>query len=156
MILFGFLAFDIVALVVLVLASVSDIKTRIVPPVYQYLLAAIAVLHTVYLFALGRTDEVMISIGTGLMVFIIYIVLFLIFKSGIGGADTKVTSIMALYLGFGQTIYFILAHAVAAISYALYKRVFKKQIVKSVPLMPYLVIGFIVARVIWWIQAMIA
>ena len=145
------LTFDVLVLLVLVLASITDIKTRIVPPKYQYALAGVTAAHLAFLFIAKQTGEAIWCLATGALVFAVYIGVFLVFKTGIGGADTKVTSLMAAYLGWPQTIWFILAHAGVVLGYAAFKKIAKKENVKSVPLMPFLAAGYVITRAIWWI-----
>ena len=83
--------------------------------------------------------------------FAIHVILLAIFKTGIGGADAKINSIMALYLGLIQAVIMIVVHAVAALLYVLGMKIAKKKTVASVRLMPFILIGFVVTKVIWWV-----
>jgi Flp pilus assembly protein protease CpaA len=144
------LIFDVLVLVILVLASVSDIKTRLVPTKYQYALLACSVAHVAYVGFIEKNSVLMLNcILSGVFVFAIYIAMVLIFKTGIGGADTKVTSLMALFLGWQQTICFVIAHCITALAYTGYMSVAKKKKIKSVPLMPFLVAGYVITKIIW-------
>lgn len=144
------LCFDIVVLAVLIFASIDDIKTRIVRPVFQLIILSIAVLHTIFAFGHYGWRIGITYIATGVLMFLIYIVMLLIFKTGIGGADTKVTSSLALYLGVWPAIIMVLVHGIAGVGYAGFMEVTKKKHVKSVPLMIFLAIGFVAARGLYW------
>lgn len=143
------LIFDFLVLIIIGLASRVDIKTRKVPPAYQASLAICSVGHFLVTSIMKQSVQWNYLL-TGTFVFAIYIIMVLIFKTGIGGADTKMTSLLALYLGFKETMAMMVAHCISAVVYTLYKLFFKKEKVKSVPLMPYLTIGYIVAKLFSW------
>jgi Flp pilus assembly protein protease CpaA len=147
---------DIAILVILLLASNQDIKTRIVPPKYQIALAVCSVANLIVKFFIVKdTSSALSCLFTGVGLFVIYILFVLIGKGGIGGADTKVSSLMALYLGFQQTILFMIAHCVVALIYTLYRFIKHKEQIKSIPLMPFLAAGFVIVRIIYWISVVI-
>lgn len=143
--------FDLVILIILLFASKADIKTRIVPPKYQIALGITSLLHLIIIPILEKDFMLFLNyLLTGLFVFALYIGAFLIKIGGIGGADTKVTSIMASFLGWKQTICFIVSHSVVAVVLSLYMFFKFKFRTKSVPLMPFLAIGFLITKAIFW------
>lgn len=145
--------FNLIVLGILVAASVTDIKERKVPPLYQYMLLGTSVTHLlVVLFIEHNWQMALNCLLTGIFTFSLYIILVLIFKAGIGGADTKVTSLMALFLGWKQTLCFIIAHAVVALFYSVFQLRTKGIRVKSVPLMPFLAAGFIITKAIVYLN----
>jgi prepilin signal peptidase PulO-like enzyme (type II secretory pathway) len=86
----------------------------------------------------------------GALMFVIYITLVLIFKTGIGGADTKVSSIMALHLGLANGALLVFTHFIAAMIYAAYMSIVKHKRIASVPLMVFIAIGFAITMIIKW------
>lgn len=147
---------DIAVLVILLMASKEDIKTRIVPPKYQIALAVCSGLHLLLKVFIEQDYKGAINcLLTGIGLFAIYIIFVLVGKGGIGGADTKVTSLLALYLGLGQTVILMLTHCIAAIVYTIFRFVKDKIQTKSVPLMPYLAIGYAAARIFYWVTVII-
>lgn len=144
--------FDLVILIVMLFASKDDIKTRLVPPKYQIALGITSLVHMATMpIVLADWKLFLNYLLTGLFVFTIYIVAVLIFKTGIGGADTKVTSIMASFLGWKQTICFIISHALVAIGLSFFRLKNTGIKTQSVPLMPFLMIGFVITKAIYWL-----
>lgn len=143
--------FDLVIFVILLFASKADLKTRIVPPKCQIALGITSLLHMVVIPILEKDLMLFLNyLLTGLFVFALYIGAFLIKKGGIGGADTKVTSIMASFLGWKQTICFIVSHSLVAVVLS-FVMIAKNGIkIKSVPLMPFLAIGFLITKALFW------
>ena len=141
------IVFDICVLGVCIGASISDIKTRKVPVVYQVLLG-ICSLSKFIVFSVLEHKVQWNCLLTGLFVFAIYIGMVLLFKSGIGGADTKMTSLMAFYLGFKSTMIMMVSHGVIGVAYVIYKMLVKYEKVQSIPLMPFLTAGFLIAAVV--------
>lgn len=147
---------DIAIFIILLLASKQDIKTRIVPPKYQIALAICSILNLlIKFFVIKDTSSALNCLLTGLGLFAIYITFVLLGKGGIGGADTKISSLMASYLGLTQTVIFMISHCVVALIYTIYRFVKHKEQIKSVPLMPFLAAGFIIARIIYWLSTIL-
>ena len=144
---------DIAVFIILLFASKQDIKSRMVSPKYQIALAVCSTLNLlVKFFIIKDTSGALNCLLTGLGLFVIYIAFVLLGKGGIGGADTKVSSLMASYLGLKQTVIFMISHCVVALIYTIYRFVRHKEQIKSVPLMPFLAAGFVIARIIYWIS----
>lgn len=143
--------FDIVMLAVLIFAAIGDVKTRIVSPVYQIIILGLAVLHTVFEFVFVGKSEGFNCLFSGLAMFALYLIMVTIFPGTIGGADTKVTSCLTMYLGMWQTVGLMLYHAASALSYTVYMKLAKHKTIVSVPLMLYLAIGFTATKITWWI-----
>lgn len=145
--------FDAAVLVIMILAAVDDGKTRTVRPGYQWALLAAALLHLVFEFAAYPRDvwnHGMHCVLGGVLMFAVYITAFLVQPSGQGGADTKVTSLVALFTGLRQAILTMVFHAVAALGYrAWYKRKYGKR-VASVPLMVLIAIGYSATKILFW------
>ena len=147
---------DIAVMVILLFASKEDVKTRIVPPKIQIALAVCSVLNLLNkFFIIKDVKDAVNCLITGIGLFLIYIIFVLVGKGGIGGADTKVSSLLALFLGLKQTIILMLTHCIVAIIYTAYRFIKHKEQLKSVPLMPFLAIGFFVARLVYWITIII-
>ena len=79
----------------------------------------------------------------------------LIFKKGIGGADTKVSSMMALYLGLVPSVIMVVGHFVSAIIYVVYEKLKNHKYVASVPLMVFIGIGYLITIIIKWLSIII-
>jgi leader peptidase (prepilin peptidase)/N-methyltransferase len=144
------LVFDFIVLAILGISSYSDVKTRKVQPIYQIALAVCSVGHFITMSILEH-QILWNHLFTGLGVFTIYIAMVLIFKTGIGGADTKMTSLLALYLGFRGTMIMMIAHCVVAILYTIFNKVVFKKTIKSIPLMPFLTAGYVISKIIIWL-----
>lgn len=143
--------FDLIVLGICIPASCVDIKTRKVPPAYQIALGICSLAHFVVLSILEQSIQWNYLL-TGLFVFAIYIAMVLIFKTGIGGADTKMTSLLAFYLGFKESIIMMVSHGIFGIGYTLYRAFFKKEKIKSIPLMPFLTAGYVTAKIFYWVS----
>lgn len=153
------LVFDLIVAGLISWAAFRDAKTRIVSPTIQLSLLGTALAHFGFMLWVGIAgyfDTINVwsalkLLFAGILMFTIYITLVLIFKTGIGGADTKVTSIMALYLGLGGALVMIVGHFVSAIAYVIFEKVAHKKHVASVPLMVFILIGYIAALAVEWI-----
>lgn len=145
---------DLIVLAIMIYASIDDVKTRYVKPRFQISLLVIAVINLGFQFFAFPGDiwgHAMSCLLSGIGMFVLYITLVLVFKSGIGGADTKVSSTMALYLGLSESIIMMLMHLVAALGYSAFSKAVMKKHVASVPLMIFILIGYVVARATFWI-----
>lgn len=150
--------FDLAVGGVILFAALDDAKTRIVRPSIQWSLLGLAVAH--FLFTLGVAlwgDLEFVSLWgalqlplSGILMFAIYITLVLVFKTGIGGADTKVSSIMALYLGLIPAIIMIVGHFVSAMAYVIYEKIKNHRNIASVPLMVFIGIGYLITLGVKW------
>ncbi len=154
--------FDVVVLGLICAAAKMDGKDRIVKPWTQWALLSTATLHFIFILVAYFTGYEGLALWdvlnyplSGVLMFTIYIVLVLIFKKGIGGADTKVTSIMAFYLGLIPSVIMIIVHFLAAIAYVGFQWVKNKKYVASVPLMIYVGIGYVAALIAQWVAVII-
>lgn len=144
--------FDLAILGIMIFAAISDGKTKQVPWWAMWTTLGIAVLHTVFAFGHYGIKEGFIYIGTGVVMALIYLIMLLIFKGkGIGGADSKMTTFLSLYLGLWPSLIMIIVHYVAAIGYKGYMSLAKHKTIKSVRLMIFLSIGYVVAKIVEWI-----
>ncbi len=150
--------FDLVVLGIIFFAAKDDAKTRIVRPSIQLSLLGVAIAH--FLFVLGTAlwgnlesvvlwDALELPLS-GILMFAIYITLVLVFKTGIGGADTKVSSIMSMYLGLLPAVIMVVGHFVSAIVYVVYEKVKHNKHIASVPLMVFIGIGYLLTLIIKW------
>ena len=74
--------------------------------------------------------------------------------NNIGGGDVKLTAVVGLYLGFWHTIYgLIIALSITTIMCfvdKLYCKIKRQEVqLKSVPLAPFLTIGFLITYFLW-------
>lgn len=152
--------FDLIIGGVLVFAAIDDAKTRIVKPSIQWTLLGVTLAHFLFVLIVALTHSCPDIVDlwsalelplAGALMFIIYIVLVLVFKSGIGGADTKVSSIMAFYLGLLPSVIMVVGHFVSAIVYVVYEKLAKHKHVASVPLMVFIGIGYLITLIIKWL-----
>lgn len=151
--------FDFIIGGVLVFAAIDDAKTRIVKPSIQWTLLGVTLAHFLFVLIVALTHSYPdINLWSalelplaGALMFIVYIVLVLVFKSGIGGADTKVSSIMAFYLGLVPSVIMVVGHFVSAIVYVVYEKLAKHKHVASVPLMVFIGIGYLITLIIKWL-----
>lgn len=152
--------FDAIVAGFILFAAFDDGKTRIVRPSIQIGLLCTATAH--FLFMLytaywGNPDlvtpwEAWELLMSGVLMFVIYITLVLVFKTGIGGADTKVSSIMAFYLGLIPSIIMVAGHFISAIIYVVYEKIRHNKYVASVPLMVFIGIGYLITLIIKWVS----
>lgn len=151
--------FDLIVAGLILFAALDDGKTRIVRPSIQWGLLGAATAH--FLFMLytaywGNLESVKPwdawqLLLSGVLMFVIYITLVLVFKTGIGGADTKVSSIMALYLGLVPAIIMVVGHFASAIIYVVYEKIRHHKHIASVPLMVFIGIGYLITLAVKWI-----
>lgn len=140
------LALDVALLVLLFLASIEDLRTRLIPPKYQIAFLIVAVARVVTHIIVGDFSSMRSCLIAGVGVFALYIITFAIFRKGVGGADTKITSTLALYLGVWQTFELMIAHTVFGILYVAANAVKKRKMVTSLPLMPIITAAYILTR----------
>lgn len=150
--------FDLIVAALIAFAAFDDGKTRIVRPSIQWALLGTATAHFLFMLYTAYWEnldsvrpwdawELLIS---GILMFAIYITLVLVFKTGIGGADTKVSSIMAFYLGLVPSIIMVVGHFVSAIVYVVYEKIRHNKHIASVPLMVFIGIGYLITLAIKW------
>ncbi len=155
--------FDLAMGGILVFAAIDDVKTRIVKPWIQYTILGISVSHFLFvLFADLFSGIAEITwwdwaelLFAGALMFTIYIALVLIFKKGIGGADTKVSSMMAFYLGVWPSVIMVVGHFLSAIIYVVYEKLKNHKHIASVPLMVFIGIGYLVTLIVKWLTIII-
>ena len=145
------LVLDILLFGVLVFSAIDDVKTRIVKPVFQWITLGLAIIEVVFAFGHYGWLASVIHIATGVGMFVIHIAMVLIFKAGIGGADTKMTSMLSLYLGVWPAVIMVVTHSITGILYAAFGTMLTKKRIKSVPLMAFLLIGFTLGALSRWI-----
>ena len=150
--------FDLMIAALITIAALDDAKTRIVRPSLQLSLLGVAFAHFIFVLcvALSGTLETVTLWDAlelplaGILMFAIYITLVLVFKTGIGGADTKVSSIMALHLGVSLSVVMVVGHFVSAIVYVVYEKIKHNRHIASVPLMVFIGIGYLLTLAIKW------
>lgn len=148
--------FDAAMLTVLIFAAISDGKTKKVPWWSIWTSLGIAVVHTVFVFGHFGIKEGFLHLGTGVLMAAIYLIMVIAFKgNGIGGGDSKMTSIVALYLGLWPTVAMMVVHYIAVIIYKTYMSKVKHKTIKSVRLMIFLGIGFLAGIIIEWITMLL-
>lgn len=146
---------DIAMLVVMTFAAIADAKSGVVKPIYQILIFALAVLHLIPVFIWEGWLSGVLHIAAGLLLWIIQWALVAIFKSGISGADFKISGSLALYLSLLPGLIMVLAHGLSALGYVLFHRIKNHKRIASVRLIPFLMVGFVVARIFAWIIAFV-
>lgn len=156
--------FDIIVAMLIAFAAFDDGKTRIVRPSIQWALLGTATAHFLFMLYTAYWGNIPAYVTpwsawellvAGVLMFTIYITLVLVFKTGIGGADTKVSSIMALYLGIFPSIIMVVGHFVSAIAYVVYEKVRHHKHIASVPLMVFIGIGYLITLAIKWVTMFI-
>lgn len=151
--------FDVIVAGFILFAALDDGKTRIVRPSIQWGLLATATAHFLFMLYVaywGNIESIQPwnawqLLIAGVLMFAIYITLVLVFKTGIGGADTKVSSIMAFYLGLVPSVIMVVGHFASAIIYVVYKKIRYNKYIASVPLMVFIGIGYLITLAIKWI-----
>lgn len=143
--------FDVIICGIMVYASIDDIKTRTVKPVFQIAVAVVSLLHLIYTFVFVSATTGLYLLAAGALLFVIYFIMYEIFKGGIGGADIKVSAVLAMYLGLLPAVVMVVGHTVAALVYKYYMKFAKHKYVERVALMPFLFAGFIMAEIVAWL-----
>ena len=155
--------FDLAVLGIMIATAIQDWKTKIVNPKLQWSLFAVSCSYATYVLIAGSTtgDPGIINgfPWTGIWLIVSGILMFTIHCAiakfsggkGIGGADAKVTSIMAMYLGLIQAVIMTVVHSISALIYKFYRYARYKETVVSVRLMPFILIGYIAVKTVWWI-----
>lgn len=150
------LVFDIAVLALIWYAGYYDKKTRLVEPWVQWTFLCIGLAHTVFLFIVSDSLYMPLNcIFTGAGVFAFYLLLVFIFEQGIGGGDTKMTSLMGLFLGWEQGFTVVIIHCLVALAYVGIMKLVKKKHIASVPAMVYMAIGYTVVKAVYWTTAIL-
>ena len=147
--------FDVLICAVMILASIDDVKTRKVRPVFQIVLAVLAVAHLIYTFIAVGASSGLYLLAAGALLFVVYFAIYEIFKGGIGGADFKVSTTLALYLGVIPAVVMVIGHTLAGLCYKYYMKLVHHKYIERVALMPFLLAGFIIADALDWVTKLV-
>lgn len=138
-----------VMLIMLSRCAYEDIRCREIKQSDVIVTGCLAVAKLVLIAVTGNWLKLMVHISTGVLMFAVYFVMLMISKGqGIGGGDVKIMVIVAVFLGWFGTILFVIIQALAVFVYWLYEKA-KRNNPKSVPLMVYIYIAFIVVKYIF-------
>jgi len=130
-------------------AMIFDIKTKRIPNMLVLVMAAgWLILMTVFLIfdMESGIHSVMDSIYGSLTGGGLFLLVYLISRKGLGGGDVKFMAAAGLYLGFASTIpailYGTVIAAVTGLVLVMLKKINRKD---TIPLVPFLFIGIIIA-----------
>jgi len=129
------------------IACVTDIKEKRVPNrLVLTMLAAWVIVLVPYLFF--QTDRALSTILSGLIGFglsgVLFLLVYLISRHGLGGGDVKLMAVSGLYLGFGGVLPTMLIGSVLSAITALILIISKKMDAKgTLPLVPFLYVGML-------------
>lgn len=129
---------DISFFVLIVICSITDIKKRIVPNSCIILLLVLGIIKTI----------INISIGYPWwfnLVGIVYVIPFFgaWLNDKMGAGDVKLILVSSLYLGVFNSLLVFIFMAISLLVFALISKMLRKDLAKSIPLVPFIMIGFI-------------
>lgn len=124
----------------LFLASIIDIKHKIIPNKINFLGVIIALIFAVF----GDGLEIYESILGVLIPFAFFLLLAIIFKGKLGFGDVKFIALIGAFLGFEKTFVVIfLASTIALITSIIYG-IIKKDLRFKIPFGPFLALGAVI------------
>lgn len=123
-------------ILILIAASITDLKTRTVP----YMIPILAVLIRIVEYIV-QSDSLVRDLIYASIIF--FILLLGAFMGGVGGADCLIGACIGLYMG-QYAVYAILVAVLSSLPQALRKKD------KEFPFVPYLFFGTIIALIIWY------
>ena len=127
---------------VLLFASVQDISTHEADDSLWIMLLILAIsnMETVGLFSM---------MFAGMMLFLPQLIVSMICKNAIGGADIKISTAAAVFLGVTRGLFsFMIGLTLAVVIQCIYQKVKQEGEGKAFALMPYLSIGFSIGYLI--------
>jgi leader peptidase (prepilin peptidase)/N-methyltransferase len=138
-----------VLFLVLLFASISDIKIRVVPQYVHLIIIGLALIRIAYILITHQNTTQLIDMGVGLVAILaIMIAGLLLSHNRLGGADIKLMAVCGLLLGVTITLTGIFLGAVLSVVINVaYDSITKKSFQSSFPLIPYLSMGVIIATV---------
>lgn len=128
----------LICVIVLILASIADIKTKIVPDKYF-------VIGTIFIsiYRLFKTNF-LYYLFSALGVFAVLTVLYFLTDEGIGGADVKIYIPIALTLGFEKSFGSLFFGAIFGIIYFIYLYIKREDIRKyQLAFLPFILLGYL-------------
>lgn len=143
--------FDFLFVILIIIASLYDIKKRIIPNKLCLVMLIIVILKLTYTFLININNSnfiyssyILTTLAGFLLAFISFGVPFYINKS-IGGADFKIGCCIGLFLGFNHTLSLLFisffSSALFAIIININKSITKKPKIKTLPFVPFLLLG---------------
>ena len=133
-----FYILDILFMIILIICSITDIKKRIVPNTCIVLLLIISITKIILDSLTGYPWWMHIA---GLVYTIPFFALWS--KNEMGAGDVKLLIVIPLFLGLFSSLIAFLFMFMILLSYGLYMRVKSKDIHQSIPLAPFISIGFL-------------
>ena len=142
-----------VLLILVIPASVSDLRSGKVNNVYSILIAIAGITLTVFKFITDKNVLVLLSAACGS--FLGFAFTFIpALKGRMGGADVKIAAAVGLGFGIRGILLFLFVSFTAAVLYFLVKSVIDKickgsalDLKKRLPLVPFMITGIIVCAV---------
>jgi len=134
-------------LIFVYLACVTDIKEKRVPNrLVLIMLGAWVIILVPYLFM--HTERALITVLSGAVGFalagILFLLVYIVSRHGLGGGDVKLMAVSGLYLGFGGVLPAMLVGSVLSAVTALILIASKKMDAKgTLPLVPFLYVGML-------------
>ena len=129
--------------IMLVICSVSDVKSREIPIIMPIVLSLVAFMFTV------QNNVLIKNLKESLVIFIILVFISLISRQALGLGDVAVLSACTLFSGIISVALIIsvsmMLSTIITLIIMAYKRFFKNNSDKriSIPLMPYITVGFV-------------
>jgi len=129
------------------LATVTDIKSKLVPNrLVLFMFAAWVLVFIPYLFLrIEAALPLLLSSALGFVLSgVIFLLVYLISRKGLGGGDVKLMAVAGLYLGLGRVLPAMLIGSVLAAVAAVILILAKKMDSKgTIPLVPFLYVGIL-------------
>ncbi|MDT3417160.1 prepilin signal peptidase PulO-like enzyme (type II secretory pathway) [Brevibacillus aydinogluensis] len=122
----------IYACLILLICSWTDWKRRIIPDVVTYPSIILALIYQLF------WGNIWMAMLSGLLVFGVMWVLVIVLKGGIGGGDIKLSTFLAIALGYPLINPVLMVSFLLAIGYG---KLFNQR---EVPLAPAILLGFII------------
>ena len=137
-------------LLILSKSAYEDIKSRELKASTVYITAGLTALQLILKATSCQWLSLISCIITGLFMLLVYFICIIVGgTNGVGGGDIKIMVLISAFLGWESTIVLVIAHALAAAIYWLYERIINKKKIKSVPLMVYIFIGYVITKYIF-------
>lgn len=139
-----------VMLIMLSRCAYEDIRYREIKRSDVIITGCLTAAQLILIAVTGNWLNLLSHIGAGLLMFSVYFIMLMVSKGqGIGGGDVKIMVIVAAFLGWFSTILFVIIQSLTVFVYWLYTKAAKKNNIKSVPLMVYIYIAFIIVKYIF-------
>lgn len=139
-----FIIFDVIYIILLTTASVTDIKYRKIPNKINIIILLLALIKSIIQLALFGSKDIFSSLA-GFTVALIFVGIPYLLHDNMGAGDLKLSAFSGIYLGFYHTLTLLAVSYISCAIFAavinVFKRITKKPKITTLPFAPFVLFG---------------